>query len=161
MNYLEETEKAYLAGIVDTECHLGITIKHQKTRRNPIYAPTLRLTMIDPEVVWWAHELTGLGSVHLLPRKPPCHDIWLWAVTHRELEELLPEIEPYLLVKGETARLILEFMGRLGSTKVKSNEEHQTRLDMVFRIRQLNQANRLDKQQMRREYSLVAQRQSA
>jgi hypothetical protein len=110
VNNLTETEKAYIAGLIDGEGCLTITKQMLNGCVNYSYAILVIVSMTDERVIRYLHKVTGIGAVHFIrPPKPEYKDQWTWQLSRFQALELIAAIVDYLIVKQDEARLILEF----------------------------------------------------
>ena len=61
MNNITETDKAYLAGIIDGEGCINVTEDKQST------GIRVEVGSTDPRVIDWIYRKTGIGSVRVPP----------------------------------------------------------------------------------------------
>jgi hypothetical protein len=113
VNELTETEKAYLAGLVDGEGCISIT-KNKPARRslNPNYYVQTFVVNTDERVIRYCQETTGVGSVTFFPiskKKPKHKDQWTWCLRSASTVDFLKQILPYMIVKKRQAELLIEF----------------------------------------------------
>jgi hypothetical protein len=110
VNNLTETEKAYLAGLIDGEGCLTITKQKMHECISYSYAILVIVSMTDERVIRYLHKTTGLGTVHFVPPpKTEYKDQWSWQLSRFQALDLIAAIVDYLIVKQDEARLILEF----------------------------------------------------
>lgn len=92
---LTETDKAYIAGIVDGEGH--ISVKQQK----------ILVNNIDKKMINWLKKKTG-GSVNVKPRIKKHHKkAWVWTLSPIATRGLLLIIMPYLITRKEKAQELI------------------------------------------------------
>jgi hypothetical protein len=116
MNALSETQKAYLAGLIDGEGCL--TILKNKSQQNenvsPVYTACLIIVMTDSEVIQYIKDLLGVGSIFIQHRENQGlkhSDTYRYTLnTHGKLYELLSSISPYMIVKRDEAAILLEYL---------------------------------------------------
>lgn len=113
MNELSETEKAYLAGLIDGEgCIYMSKSARSRGRGKPSYALGFAMVMTSKDTIRYCHELTGVGTVCYFPRhkKNEKHrDQWQWMVSKQDTLEMLQQIYPYLRLKQPQAKLAIEY----------------------------------------------------
>jgi len=102
-------ELAYMAGIIDGEG----TIYLQRQIRNSYLSwyPRLQVCNTNAPVMKWIHSRFG---GHLYGKDRSKHNKnwkyqYQWYTNRKIMDNLLPKILPYLIIKKEHAQLILEF----------------------------------------------------
>lgn len=117
---MEEVKLAYIAGILDGEGSIMIqkqaskSFMEQRRKRgcfHPHYAPAIRIGMIEKKPLEFIVETTAIGKVY--EEKPYHHkrSMFRWMIRSKsEVEDFLPLVIPYLLVKIKQAELCLQFM---------------------------------------------------
>lgn len=138
-----ETQKAYLAGLVDGEGHIGITtaiqMKGSDYWRTHCVIVTLANTHL--ETMTW---VKSIWSGTLIIRKQPKQSIPIGNLrwSSRQAIEVLKDIQPYSKIKAAQIRLALQFANLIAereqSTKFISEEEWDLREELRLAIRQLN-----------------------
>ena len=135
----KEVEYAYLAGIIDGEGAIFITRDLFKTK-NPVYRAEIRVGMIDEKPIKRLHVAFG-GTALLEKSYHHKRPMWRWLGSNREvLKFCLTTLLPYLDVKKEQAKLVLEFNERFprrnGHWAIPGQIEEKERY--WIRIRELN-----------------------
>lgn len=97
-----ETEKAYLAGIIDGEGSIMLTRFH----KNEYPSPCVSVSSTDLELLEWIKQTTGMGRI--IPKKNYDMDRHLDSYTYRVIYNdaiaLLKKIQPYLIINKKRAR---------------------------------------------------------
>ena len=100
-----ETTNAWAAGIVDGEGY----ITRRKHKRGTKTQPFVRVYNTDIRML---HKLAENyeGSVLLDKRKnrPNCKPCWHWQLCDKKCIKFLLEIKPYLVIKAEKAKEVLD-----------------------------------------------------
>jgi hypothetical protein len=135
----KEIEYAYLAGIVDGEGAIFIS-RDLFRSKNTVFRPEMRVGMIEPNAVKRLHDAFG-GSFFL--EKPYHHKrpLHRWAISKREsLVFCLNTLLPYLDVKREQAKVVLEFIDTFPRRNGHwaTQEEIDKKEQFWFKIRGLN-----------------------
>ncbi|MBA7706154.1 hypothetical protein ES703_115001 [subsurface metagenome] len=117
LNDLTEPEKAYIAAFIDGEGSMTITVKYRNNL--PFLAnPKIDISNSDKEVINWISEKVNRGrweskQVYLRKRSmqfPTWKKNFVLSISNRlRIQPLLMTISPYLRVKRNLARCILEF----------------------------------------------------
>lgn len=103
-----ETEKAWLAGFVDGEGHIGIQkiTAHNRT----FFNVRMQITQCNYNVLQYVAQLTKHQRIHIAHRANKNQaQAWVWCSDMRVTVKILQEIIPYLRVKKPQAELALEF----------------------------------------------------
>jgi len=131
-----ELERAYAAGMVDGEGHIGL---------NPwksSYLPLVVVTNTDPRLPDWFRQRFG-GAVYWTARRNPAHkDRHNWRLQGRQAMTFLQEILPYLVLKRQQAALVSEYYEQGGDfhygSRALPEDEKTRRADLHQRMKALN-----------------------
>ncbi len=114
MERIKDTEKAYLAGLIDGEGYIGLTKTKIKYKANPKFNIAIRnhllIASTNNQVINWLIIKFGgkTQSAIINQRSKP---IIKWWINRQDLQlELLKEVFPYLIIKKEQARLMIEWL---------------------------------------------------
>jgi len=138
----DPVDLAYAAGIMDGEGTIGITeVKADgKRRKSPTIRAYIAVVMTDPVIPAWFAQMFG-GTINTYPprrqgHKPATH----WRISGGRAEDVCRAILPYLKLKQEQAKLVIEFRGRTKTwtTKTLPVAELAARREYVSQIRDLN-----------------------
>lgn len=113
MNALQETDKAYLAGLIDGEGCITITKTQGKVNRTPVYTATVVIAMTNKNVLEYVKAMTGIGSMAIQDRsqRENYSDAYRWFITvTSDIRDLLLSIIPFLHVKKVEAESMVEFL---------------------------------------------------
>ena len=92
---LSETEKAYIAGIIDGEGCVGV----HKGKGNSL-VPRVQIANTQMNLLTWLLERIGTGYIHRTEYTSNYYDV----------KPLLEATLPYLIIKKKQAELVLEFL---------------------------------------------------
>lgn len=132
---MSETEKAYLAGIVDGEGAITILSRQYRHKNGKVYPVTflrLMVTSTSPKLIKWLGAIGGstalknVGPTGHLGKKP----IFYWATASKLSGDILEQILPYLIIKKEQAEAAIAFQSLRRKGKKSQLEKD---LDMMFR----------------------------
>lgn len=101
---------AYVAGIVDGEAHIGLTIQKPKVvSHNPHYRAILMVQCADRRMIDYLHLHCG-GYLRPEIRKTKRHKtVYRWFLDGTDSIELLEAIYPYLVCKQDQVDVLIEF----------------------------------------------------
>lgn len=143
---LSETEKAWLAAIIDGEGTIELVRrKDPKSRRGFIYVPTLLVSNTNMAVLVKVWDLIGEGGVY--PAKKETNNWrkkWSYNGSAGVLRAILPQILPHLIVKRGQAKKMLEYFHYIDSYLIVGRKEppppeYYERLDLLYtEMRRLN-----------------------
>ena len=122
---LAETDKAYLAGLIDGEgC---VSIRKWKDKGKYFgYTLCLDIANSNPKLVKWIVENFG-GKIYSYKFKNPNHKIRHdWRIYHQRAADILLTVLPYLVIKKTQALLAIEFRDTFYKGKTA-----ESRADMV------------------------------
>ena len=115
---MDETQSAYLAGLVDADG--SIRLKFYKHKKNGKKYPRLEIKVsnTDFKVMGWLKKVTGVGYVWTDKRQPPRKEYHQWFALTAAARKILNEILPYLVIKRTKAEQILAEDARLVAPRV-------------------------------------------
>jgi hypothetical protein len=101
MRELSEIDCAYIAGIIDGEGSIMLSmINRGKTR-----APVISVSSADRELLDWLQATTGIGHISSKPARKESHrDSWDWKASHNAALDLLEVVLPYLRIARKRIR---------------------------------------------------------
>ena len=135
-----ETDKAYIAGIVDGEgCVTIYRRKCKGTRTGLFYTSGIVVVNTHKGVIDFCHQKTGLGTVCVEKKKTRNRPAWRLSLQAKQALELLEVIEPYLIVKKSQAEVLRRFVAAKTKRNWLSDEEWQRREDLYLEMRKLNE----------------------
>ena len=108
---MKETDKAWLAGIIDGEGSIFIMKQHRKDReRDTNYILRVVVSSTDPYMATECHNLVGGPVISEIrdDRKNNSNTL-RWALNGKKASSFLVSILPYLKVKMKQANLAIEF----------------------------------------------------
>jgi len=139
---MEDTIRAYIAGLIDGEgC---ITITRRKVKRlktdNWFYEPQVIVSNTDKRLSDFLLDLCGGWVATVTKTQKECHKpSYHWKITGDNMRRLLKDIIPYLRIKKEQARIVLQFPSYKGNGhKARTQEELKGQEDLWLRMKQLN-----------------------
>ncbi len=142
-NQREATLIGYLAGIIDGEGTINITVTKPKGYNNPRYTGRIAIGMVNEEIIDLFHQRYG-GSkrVECVPNRKPIYR-WMKVGDSQPLIDILEELLPCLIVKKRQAELVLEYIKTKKTSGFQRNqgipeEELQRRQDFYLRVKELN-----------------------
>lgn len=147
MRQFLETEKAYLAGIIDGEGTITFAVSRPHARSRYVHAqPTVAIINTNSLLIEHLVTLLGIGKTYVMPKygfmKKPAWRIQIHK--RREVLDLLVQILPFLIVKRPQAEKVIEFCtSRLAKTpdhtnKVKWPKLSEHELDLARQVGILN-----------------------
>lgn len=141
------TDLAYMAGIIDGEGCFWIGIIPKKQGDGYVsdhYRGLLKVTNNDPKLIDWiinTFEGTHSARMRYQPKGKFEREVHEWVATGDRLRDLCEVLLPYLILKKEHCRIMIEFRktyaNRLGNNQV-SLENLTRRRELYTEIRQLN-----------------------
>ena len=133
---MEDTEKAYLAGIIDGEG--TVTLSRRKPNQTP--SPNVSVSNSNLPMLRWIKNNVG-GCISTKKRYQSHHrQTYVWALSYDKALSLLRKIEKYLIIKKPQAKLILEeYKASTIRTGKYTKELLKKKMKLVARIRELNQ----------------------
>ena len=120
------TERAYVAGIVDGEGSIEYVqrqvVRHDRPGKpvHKVWNIRLEVPQVDGRLIDYLMETTAEGTRDM--KRFPNNDKWQdqhrWRVAHRGVYRVLKQIDKYLIVKGEKAKLVIKHYDKIFAKKV-------------------------------------------
>ena len=112
---INETDKAYIAGLFDGEAHFSIKQymkkRGPKLKKYPTWDIRIEINMTDSSIIRWVHEVLGCGS---FAKKPPGKGQigkkmqYRWRCSHRDAYYVCCLIWPWAHTKLPKIQQIIE-----------------------------------------------------
>lgn len=111
---MEQTDLAYIAGILDGEGHIGIkkTVTRRNGRINPQYQERIAVRMVDEPAIRFIAETLGGNYYSERPHAHNGRPLYCFQATDRQAASMLEAVLPYLRVKRQNALAVLELRKR-------------------------------------------------
>ena len=125
MRSLSPTEAAYIAGIRDGEGCIEFKWAN-RIRRDRKGTPTYRtlivrleVPQVDKRLIDWLMEITkeATRDIKRYPKNPTWHDQHRWRCGYHGVYRVLKQIYPYLIMKQQKAKLIINHYDKKFSKK--------------------------------------------
>jgi hypothetical protein len=135
-----ETEKAWLAAIVDGEGTIMLSRrKHNLARRGFYYIPALEISNSNKALLIKIWEIIGEGGVYperRSERNPRWKKKWLYNGSAGVMRAILPQILPYLIIKKDQAKTMLEYLQHAIDNPIVGRKEippgYYPRIDALY-----------------------------
>ena len=126
MRTMTSTERAYVAGIVDGEGWIEFRRKPMKRNNRPgkpthnVLIIRMEVPQVDGRLIDYMMKTTGEGNRDLkkFPNHPTFKTQHRWRLCHHAVYRVLKQIYPFLIVKQEKAKLIIDHYDKKFSKKV-------------------------------------------
>lgn len=130
------TEAAYFAGIIDGEGHISIYGGYGK--KDPhAYRAHLGVANTDLGLLEWLKTASGVGGVSLQRKASDNRKAaYQWQIGAEGARSVLVQVLPYLVIKADRARLVIDFQTRLRQPALKADRTWQH--EAVAAVRALN-----------------------
>src|SRR4051794_4956362 len=103
---MDETLRAYLAGILDGEGCVSLQVRPKNGRF--YITPRVQVSNTDEEFIRWLDRTIGAGNIYQnRNHRPTRKDLWLWSCAGSVARELVRATRPWLRIKAPQADLIL------------------------------------------------------
>src|ERR1700747_2590374 len=147
---LSETDRAYLAGIIDGEG--SIMMIHHKPRPNgngtkwEYWVLRVSVANTDIRLIIWLLEKFGGGFSTGKNKRPNQKDHYQWRLDSKRAEPILRAALPYLILKREQAELALKMIStyKLVGCKGHPPETIEYRRELATRIKELNRRGKIE-----------------
>lgn len=108
---MQETDLAYIAGIVDGEGCIRIKrtkpYRHLTGRQNAAYHAVVQIRMVDEDAIRFIAESLGGWYYVEKPHSAKGRPLFCYSVSNAAAERVLRTLRPYLRVKAEQADVVL------------------------------------------------------
>lgn len=112
---MEETARAYAAGIVDGEGCIEI-LKWKTFRTRKVYGPryvlAVEIQMADNEVLDWLQERLGGAIITKFPKNSRHRTCYRWMLYSKRAFDFLQEIKDFIVLKKEQIKIAEEFTNK-------------------------------------------------
>src|SRR3990167_6345123 len=125
---MSNTEKAYLAGLIDGEGSIMLQI-----RKGKVISTILSITNTDMDMLNWVKNTTGVGNINKQYDETEKRSAsWFWRANGGAGEDILKQIFPFLITKKVQANLAIETQERLRNPALKADRlwQEEYRLKM-------------------------------
>ena len=144
---LRETERAWLAGIIDGEGSIHITKTIERRNKSGFaFHPQLSITNTNVAILSNVKRIAASGSIcrSISSSHPAWKDKYSYTANSKTIRTILPEVLPYLIGKRKQALLLLKF---LSLVKPSANSRFQRTEEMHRLYERLRNLNRKGKQE--------------
>lgn len=139
-----DVQIAYLAGLIDGEgCFYIGHVKQGKYGNGLQWHNMLKITSCDECLIVWLENTFG-GSkdsrYRWTSKKKFTRPVYNWQATGAMLDFILPKVLPYLIIKKQHCKIMLEYRKtskNIGSKRLPP-EITERRLELLSQIRKLN-----------------------
>jgi len=112
MNMLSETDKAYLAGVIDSDGYISIRMSTYGKRKradthNPVFSERIGLKQVQPQAVLLFHDAFAGSRSLQKPTAKRGKPLYGWEATCRQAAKALRILLPYLRIKRAQADIAL------------------------------------------------------
>lgn len=135
---------SYIAGLMDTDGSFSLKKENRKSGGsiNPVYTPTILLTMVDNRAIYYLMNNFVGGNLMLIKAKTTNNGFcYRFNITSRKVAvDFLKKCIPYLLIKKEIASKLLEFCEQVqikSGSKI-TQEQNLFRENYYIAIKNLN-----------------------
>jgi hypothetical protein len=130
---MDETTKAYIAGIIDGEGTISI---HRRQNKR---VPVLSVTNTDYKIINYLYEVMGTGTISIRkPRKDNHKTGYCIKWIYDNAINLVKEVYPYLIIKKDQADYILQWKDVVKRNGKYNAVELMLREQLVESIQSLN-----------------------
>jgi hypothetical protein len=133
LDLLSETEIAYIAGILDGEGSIHISLTNQGT-----FLQRLGISNTNKNLIRWLNRKIGSDYIHSFKYKKRRTCYSLCFEKRERVEILLKTFLPFLIVKRKQAEVMLEYIA-LRQQHLKPNDPYTNReLTLYLELKKLN-----------------------
>lgn len=138
---IDETKIAYFAGIMDGEgtFYIGNYSKYPKSFNSRILVVNTDYSLIN----WLKTNFGGLIYSRKSKKNPHWKEKFEWIVNKAKIQSFCEMLLPYLVIKKEHAKIMIEFRKTFDKKRGRSNgvplKVHNKRLQLMNDLHKLNQ----------------------
>lgn len=131
---LSDTERAYIAGILDGEGSISISRKTDPTMKSGHgYRLSIEIANTDENLMSWLQSVTGLGHVRKHARTCDRHkQAYRWNLWSLEAYQLLATIYQFLIVKRTRAFIAMRFVEEHSGAKPSLTAEQAAEQKAIY-----------------------------
>ena len=126
MRTMTPTERAYVAGIIDGEGSIEYiqrqVVRHDRPGKpvHKVWNIRMEVPQVDGRLIDYLMQTTAEGTRDMkhFPNNDKWRDQHRWRVAHRGVYRVLKQIDKYLIVKKEKAKLVVDHYDKIFSKKV-------------------------------------------
>lgn len=135
---IKQTDLARLAAFLDGEGCITITFRHRKKRSAVyhIYQPHVVISNSDKRLIDWLEHTFGGWISKLQPKYPNSKLMYTWHMNN--VRELLSKVYPYLVLKREQAKILMDFPLPKSRNGARTEKEKLEQERAYQKIRKLN-----------------------
>lgn len=140
---VSETDKAYIAGLIDGEGSICILRSVQKAQKTQSYGGVVQIRMTNKEPVYFVSERYG-GKVRTYSRTSKGRVIYDLKIYSRYALAMLKDIKPFLKCKGRQAAVVealYEINSAWGKTDIEKEVITSKRITLMNMCKRLNQTS--------------------
>lgn len=116
---LTKEQAAYIAGIIDGEGSISLVQSFAKRTNGRYVYPLVRVANTAQSLVDWLLDVVGFGSMQYVTRSnEKCKPVWHVSWAASEAIQVLREVEPYLVIKKDRARIAIDLWGANEKAKI-------------------------------------------
>ncbi len=153
MKTLTETQKAYMAGLLDGEGCIGVFKQKSSGKMWQFdFGVRVIITNTNEMVLIWVKEITGAGCMYKSKKafKENWSPVHRWQVTAEQARSFIKTIYPYLKIKKDIADIVLQLphlpSQRKYSGRTQEEYENQNRIFGLAKIKNVRGFNPLTKE---------------
>jgi hypothetical protein len=110
-NILSETQKAYLAGLIDGEGTITLELRKSRCNKKLVIEPLLQIANTDSPLLREVKKMLGIGNVHITVHKEirqPMHSYRIGS--QQGVLKILEQIHDYLILKKPQSELVIKWL---------------------------------------------------
>ena len=142
---ISETDVAYIAGLFDGEGCVQVKQYVEKKKKHKgkgyrtakVWRVNMEIAMTDESVIYWVHDILGVGSVRIKPRKGFRKDgtkylmQWKWRCTFRDAFYVCCVLWPHAHTKlPKIQKIIDHYDGMVMNNKVVDLMEYKKLMNL-------------------------------
>jgi hypothetical protein len=133
---VRDVELAYTAGLLDGEGCLSLASRNVDIGRRWVKV-VCEINNTKPEVLFWIVSLLDYGRVYEKPRK--YGKTYTLCFNATESRKLIPRLQPYLIIKQEQAKLLVEYFEVIDTMKNTKDPKRKELVDAIhLKLKALN-----------------------
>jgi hypothetical protein len=114
MGIMSKLTASYLAGFIDGEGY--ISLKPNVVNNKKYFTPVIKISNTNQEIIQWIKDSFGGWIEKRVDKFNINKDSYCWTLTGKNLKPFLLKIFPYLRIKKEQCKIVLEKINNKEST---------------------------------------------
>lgn len=132
-------QSAYIAGMIDGEGSVGVWRETRRGNKSGYrYKGVVEVYNTDTRVLHFLKDVCGGYIAKKRKASKKNKASWKWACTQTKISELLKQVRPYMILKGEQADIVLKFREIMDNAPRRASASHEHFEELYQMTKKLN-----------------------